>query len=93
MGGAIWQYVLVNVMGFLTHYGHVAGGAVSKVNPDSTGVNPAWRNALSIGWNEGTSASEINQMRPGLALALGNLSRLAGSSAYLNEVRLLALQA
>jgi len=65
MGGAIWQYVLVNVMGFLTHYGHVAGGAVSKVNPDSTGVNPAWRNALSIGWNEGTSASEINQMRAG----------------------------
>jgi hypothetical protein len=40
---------------------------VSKVDPDSTGLNPAWRKALahidwSQGWDEGASASEIDQI-------------------------------
>ena len=67
---------------------------MSKVNPDSTGVNPAWRKALAHvvwgqGWEEGTSASKINQMRAALAKTLGMLSTLTGSSAYFNEVPLL----
>jgi len=69
----------------------VAGGAVSKVDPDSTGINPAWRKALthliwSQGWDEGTSASEIDQISAALTKTLGKVSTLTGSSAYLNEV-------
>jgi len=76
MDGAIWHLV--------------AGGAVSKVDPDSTGVNPAWRTALGhivwgAGWDEGASASEIKQMRAVLAQGLQNLTDLVGSSAYFNE--------
>ena len=67
---------------------------MSKVDPDSTGVNPAWRKALTHvdwgqGWEEGASASEIDQMRAALAKTLGKLSTLTGSSAYFNEVPLL----
>ena len=72
----------------------VAGGAVSKVDPDSTGVNPAWRKALTHviwgqGWDEGASVSEIDRRRAALAKTLGQLSNLTGSSAYFNEVPLL----
>jgi hypothetical protein len=67
---------------------------VSKVDPDSTGLNPAWRKALahvdwSKIWDEGASASEIDQVRAALAKTLGKLSTLTGSSAYFNEVPLL----
>ena len=69
----------------------VAGGAVSKVDPDSTGLNPAWRKALThvvwgTGWDEGTPANEIKQLRAALAKSLNNLTQLTGSSAYYNEV-------
>jgi hypothetical protein len=67
---------------------------VSKVDPDSTGINPAWRKALTHiawgrEWDEGASASEIDQMRAALAKTLERLSTLTGSSAYFNEVPLL----
>jgi hypothetical protein len=67
---------------------------VSKVDPDSTGLNPAWRKALTHiywgpTWDEGASASEIDQMRAALAKTLEKLSTLTGSSAYFNEVPLL----
>lgn len=67
---------------------------MSKVDPDSTGLNPAWRKALAHidwgpGWDEGASVSEIDQTRAALAKTLEKLSALAGSSAYFNEVPLL----
>ena len=67
---------------------------MSKVDPDSTGVNPAWRKALAHidwgpTWDEGASASEIDQLRAALAKTLEKLSTLTGSSAYFNEVPLL----
>jgi hypothetical protein len=74
-----------------TSYSLVAGGAVSKVDPESTGLNPAWRKALAhvawgTGWVEGTPASEIKQLRAALAQSLKNVTDLTGSSAYYNEV-------
>jgi hypothetical protein len=44
----------------------VAGGAVSRVDPDSTGPNPSWRNALSevfvsALWPEGSTTDFIFQ--------------------------------
>jgi hypothetical protein len=72
----------------------VAGGTVSKVNPELTGLNPAWRKALThvvwgTGWDEGAPVSEINKLRAVLAESLQNFTDLTGSSAYYNEARLL----
>ncbi|KAM6494741.1 hypothetical protein JOM56_009364 [Amanita muscaria] len=46
----------------------VAGGAVSRANLDSAGLNPAWREALGllvsdVTWNEGTQTAEIDRLR------------------------------
>ncbi|KIL60350.1 hypothetical protein M378DRAFT_168232 [Amanita muscaria Koide BX008] len=69
----------------------VAGGAVSKVDPDSAGVTPAWRQAIaiiesSIIWPEGTPTAQINQLRQGAAAELAALDPLSPNhGTYLNE--------
>ncbi|KIJ13625.1 hypothetical protein PAXINDRAFT_116940 [Paxillus involutus ATCC 200175] len=45
----------------------VAGGKVNEVDPDSAGLNPAWRNAVvetvcGFSWQDGTSSTEIEGM-------------------------------
>jgi len=76
-------------------YHLVAGGAVSKVDPDSVGLNPAWRNALghvALGssWPEGTNATAIRQIEDTLKGYLGVLEELVGpdGGAYFNEASL-----
>ncbi|KAG5652218.1 hypothetical protein H0H81_005800 [Sphagnurus paluster] len=70
----------------------VAGGAVSKVDPNSTGLNPAWRDAVghvvfSDAWTEGQSASYINMIRQNLRQKIDIMDKVAPSSAaYFNEV-------
>ncbi|KAF9467718.1 hypothetical protein BDZ94DRAFT_980876 [Collybia nuda] len=72
----------------------VAGGAVSKVDPDSTGLNPAWRKALGhatfgVSWKEGQPASEIQKARQQLRDGIKTLDAVApGSGAYFNEASL-----
>ncbi|KAF8621270.1 hypothetical protein AX15_007930 [Amanita polypyramis BW_CC] len=72
----------------------VAGGAVSQFDPDSAGVNPAWRESVgmyisSITWPEGTPTTEINTLRQTAAANLALLDPLAPNSAtYLNEASL-----
>ena len=71
----------------------VAGGAVSRVDPDSAGLNPSWRKALSevyivASWSEGSTADFISQQIDGLkqsTLVLDQLTTDSGS--YLNEVK------
>ena len=71
----------------------VAGGAVSRVDPDSTGLNPSWRKALSevtivVDWPEGSTADFIFQKIDGFkksTLVLDQLTTDSGS--YLNEVK------
>ena len=71
----------------------VAGGKVNQIPPNSAGVNPAWRNAVveyycGIGWEDGTSSSDIqvliSQLK-GWIKALYDLTPNDG--AYFNEVR------
>lgn len=65
---------------------------MSKVNPDSTGLNPAWRKAIaqlgySVEWADGTSIAGITQLRKINAQNLKRISNLTpGSGAYFNEV-------
>lgn len=71
----------------------MAGGAVSKVNPDSAGLNPEWRKSLgelvtSITWQEGATTADINVLRETAASDLALLDTISpGSATYFNEVR------
>ena len=49
----------------------IAGGAVSRVDPESTGLNPSWRKALSevyvgASWPEGSTTDFVFQQIEGL---------------------------
>ena len=71
----------------------VTGGQVSRVDPESTGLNPAWRKSLVLAevgtaWQDGADLAEIQAARQ---LVIQNMKILEGiapeSGAYLNEVR------
>ena len=71
----------------------VAGGAVSRVDPDSMGLNPSWRKAISevffsVFWREGSTTDlifqKIDQLKQS-TLVLDQLTTDSGS--YLNEVK------
>ena len=71
----------------------VAGGAVSHINPDSTGLNPSWRKALSqvyiyTTWSEGSPAHVVSQQIDKMKQSTLILDRLTtDSGSYLNEVK------
>jgi hypothetical protein len=65
---------------------------VSRVDPDSTGLHPAWRNALAytlsaIVWADGTPSSEIDALRANFKKIMAQWESIAPDScAYINEV-------
>ncbi|KAH7921264.1 FAD-binding domain-containing protein [Leucogyrophana mollusca] len=69
----------------------VSGGAVSKVDPESTGLNPAWRESLveavwGAEWDEGATYSEIERSRAELAATMAQVSAIMpGAGSYFNE--------
>lgn len=69
------------------------------MDPDSVGLNPAWRTALihavaGESWPEGTPAGVIQQLRNNLKQDVTKLEALApGSGSYFNEVRVEVLPA
>ena len=71
----------------------VAGGAVSRVDPESTGLNPSWRNAIAEvyiteSWDEGADAATILAAIERLKKGTDDLDKLTkDSGSYLNEVR------
>jgi len=66
---------------------------VSRVDPESTGLNPVWRKSLvhtivGTGWEEGASSTEIEARRQYLIQNMKIIEGIAPESgAYLNEVR------
>ncbi len=72
----------------------VAGGAVSKVDPDSAGINPAWRKALVHAvtgqlWEDGAPVEEILAAKEKVKEYTRALEALApDSGSYFNEVSL-----
>ena len=87
------MYALVLILRILFPHSLVTGGQVSRVDPDSTGLNPAWRNSLvyttlGTGWEDGANLTEINAARQDLIKNMKILEAIAPESgAYLNEVR------
>ncbi|KAJ2935487.1 hypothetical protein H1R20_g1607, partial [Candolleomyces eurysporus] len=73
---------------------YIAGGAVLRVDPESTGLNPAWRNAVAqvyIGESheEGASAETIRATQQRLVEGTAILDTITtDSAAYLNEASL-----
>jgi Berberine and berberine like len=71
----------------------VGGNAVSKVDPSSTGLNPAWRSALVLAnfgesWDDGMPLDEIREKREHLKANIRALEELVpGGGSYFNEVR------
>ena len=71
----------------------VAGGAVSRVDPDSTGLNPSWRTAIAevytaVDWEEGANSTTILAAIEQLQKGTDQLDTLTqDSGSYLNEVR------
>ncbi|KAF5392829.1 hypothetical protein D9757_000992 [Collybiopsis confluens] len=73
----------------------IAGGAVSQVDPDSTGLNPAWRKAAAHivfggSWPQGSTVSDIRLVQNTVKGYLSVLEDLVGpgGGAYFNEASL-----
>ncbi|KAI6020452.1 hypothetical protein BKA83DRAFT_4302284 [Pisolithus microcarpus] len=72
----------------------IAGGKVSQVDPDSAGVNPAWRNAVvesncAVYWQEGATAEEISGLTDQLKTWIKEMHDLTPQDgAYFNEASL-----
>ncbi len=66
---------------------------MSRVDPESTGLNPVWRNSLvytivGTAWEEGANLAEIEARRQHLIQGMKIVEGIAPESgAYLNEVR------
>ena len=77
---------------FLRVLNSLAGGAVSHADPDSTGLNPSWRWAISevvigVSWDEGSTADFISQQIDQLKEMILILNELTiDSGSYINEV-------
>ncbi|KAG9077151.1 hypothetical protein FS749_010991 [Ceratobasidium sp. UAMH 11750] len=71
----------------------VGGGAISKVDPESTGLNPQWRNDALISWNfgsnwaEDTPADKIKYLKSTVTNLTQSLGKIAGldHAGYFNE--------
>ena len=87
----VWFFNSTNFYVFF--FSSVAGGAVSLVDPDSTGLNPSWRNALSevyifVLWPEGSTTDIIFERIGQLERATLIIDELTtDSGSYLNEVK------
>jgi len=80
-------------MSFERDQSFVIGGAASNlVDPDSTGLNPAWRTSWGIvefglSWPEGSSASQTFAARKKIVKNIEVIDKVAGpASTYFNEV-------
>ena len=72
----------------------VTGGEVSRVDPESTALNPVWRNSLvyttlGTSWEDDANLTQIEAARQLLVRDMKILEGVAPESgAYLNEVRI-----
>jgi hypothetical protein len=66
---------------------------VTRIDPESTGLNPNWRKSLALlgilaGWADGASSFEINSIQDRVDKATDILDVLSPeSAAYFNEVK------
>ncbi|KIK82228.1 hypothetical protein PAXRUDRAFT_724342 [Paxillus rubicundulus Ve08.2h10] len=72
----------------------IAGGKVNQIDPDSAGLNPAWRNAVietacGFYWQDGVSSAELEGMIDQLKVWIETMYDLTpDDGAYFNEASL-----
>ncbi|KIJ13630.1 hypothetical protein PAXINDRAFT_80827 [Paxillus involutus ATCC 200175] len=72
----------------------IAGGKVNQIDPDSAGLNPAWRNAVvetvcGFSWQDGTSTTEIQELIDRFRGRIKTMYDLTpNDGAYFNEASL-----
>jgi hypothetical protein len=72
----------------------IAGGKVNQIDPDSAGLNPAWRNAVvetycMIYWEDGSSSTEVKALIDQFKGWIQTIHDLTpNDGAYLNEASL-----
>ncbi|KAG8754456.1 hypothetical protein FRC12_011187 [Ceratobasidium sp. 428] len=85
--------LISNALVYTPSLNFVGGGAITKVDPESTGLNPQWRNDALISWNMGstwndaTPAEKIDDIKKTITNYTQALGKLAGldQAAYFNE--------
>ncbi|KAF9236144.1 hypothetical protein BU15DRAFT_77244 [Melanogaster broomeanus] len=76
------------------NFNTIAGGKVNQIDPDSAGLNPAWRNAVvevvcGVSWQDGASLTEITGTIEQLKERIRTMHDLTpNDSAYFNEASL-----
>ena len=84
--------IIILILFYFHLLSSIAGGAVSRVDPESTGLNPSWRKAVTevyvvASWLEGSTVDFIFQQIDGLKQSTLILDKLTtDSGSYLNEV-------
>jgi hypothetical protein len=71
----------------------VGGGVISKVDPESTGLNPQWRKDAIVswtfggGWTDNATTEEIEQIKTDTTRIVQRFGKVAGldDAAYFNE--------
>ncbi|KAF8834784.1 FAD-binding domain-containing protein [Paxillus ammoniavirescens] len=72
----------------------IAGGKVNQIDPDSAGLNPAWRNAVvetvcGFSWQDGTSTTELRELIDQFRGRIKTMYDLTpNDGAYFNEASL-----
>ncbi|KAF8596579.1 FAD/FMN-containing protein [Ceratobasidium sp. AG-I] len=87
------QYVLGDQKFIVTEMNIVGGGAVSKADPESTSLNPQWRNDALVSWTFGgsweddTPNDQIEAIHKSVTKLTQKLGKIAGleDAAYFNE--------
>ncbi|CAE7154793.1 unnamed protein product [Rhizoctonia solani] len=87
------QFITGKGRTFWASFNLVGGGAVSKADPESTGLNPQWRKdaimswEFSGSWSLNASSNEIEQIKANTTQVVQDFGKIAGldDAAYLNE--------
>ncbi|KDN37518.1 hypothetical protein RSAG8_10117, partial [Rhizoctonia solani AG-8 WAC10335] len=87
------QYITGKGRTFWASFNLVGGGAVSKADPESTGLNPQWRKdalmswEFSGSWPLNASSEEIEQIKENTTQVVQDFGKIAGldDAAYSNE--------
>ncbi|CUA78435.1 hypothetical protein RSOLAG22IIIB_13146 [Rhizoctonia solani] len=87
------QYITGRGRTFWASFNLVGGGAISKIDPESTGLNPQWRKGALMSWEFSGSwpldatSEEIEQIKANTTQVVQDFGKIAGldDAAYMNE--------
>lgn len=91
--GELAKYVFGDGKSIGSSINIIGGGAVSKADPESTGLNPQWRNDALMswtfggGWSDDTPESQIEAIKTSTTKLTQKFGKIAGleDAAYFNE--------